>query len=44
MVTDTFMKALSTVTRLAEVAKAATDIWRLVGFNRGEQLLIDKDL
>ena len=44
MVTDTFMKALSIVIRLAEVAKAVTNLWRLVGFNRGEQVLIDKDM
>ena len=44
MVTDTFMKAWLTVTRLTKVVEAVTDLWRLVGFNRGEQVLVDKDL
>ena len=44
MVIDMFMKAWLTVTRLTKVAEAVTDLWRLVGFNRGEQVLIDKDL
>ena len=44
MVTDTFMKALLTVTRLVEVEKVVTNLWRLVGFNKGEQVLIDKDM
>ena len=44
MATDTFMKALLTVTRLVEVEKVVTNLWRLVGFNRGEQVLIDKDM
>ena len=29
MVTDTFMKAWLTVTRLSKVAKAVTDLWRM---------------
>ena len=44
MVTDMFMKAWSTVTRLTKVAEAVIDLWRLVGFNRGEQVLIDKEM